>query len=45
MIYSDYAIQSLVKDWIYVEMTDNLERRISQHQKGQSKSTAPYTPF
>ena len=26
-------------------MTTNFERRYSQHQKGQSKSTAPYKPF
>ena len=26
-------------------MTNNLERRLYQHQHGQSRSTAPYRPF
>ena len=26
-------------------MTDNLQRRISQHQNGENATTAPYRPF
>ncbi|MBQ4818621.1 GIY-YIG nuclease family protein [Aquimarina sp. MMG016] len=40
-----YALLSEVKDWIYVGMTDNLDRRVLQHNKGYNKSTAPYRPF
>ncbi|WP_378176748.1 GIY-YIG nuclease family protein [Aquimarina sp. SS2-1] len=40
-----YVIKSQIKNWIYVGMTNNLERRIAQHNKGQNKSTNPYKPF
>lgn len=45
MIYYVYVLKSKTKNWIYVGMTDNIERRMSQHQNGYSKSTAPYRPF
>ncbi len=44
-MYFVYAIKSLVKEWIYVGMTSNLERRLSQHNLGHNKSTKPYSPF
>jgi putative endonuclease len=44
-MYYVYAIKSLIKDWIYVGITDNLERRLNQHNKGQNRSTKPYIPF
>jgi putative endonuclease len=40
-----YAISSLVKNYIYVGLTDNLDRRINQHNRGYSKTTKPYLPF
>jgi putative endonuclease len=44
-MYNVYAIKSINKSWIYVGMTDNLNRRILQHQTGANKSTKPYLPF
>ena len=44
MIYV-YAIKSKVADYIYVGMTNNLERRIREHNNGYSYATKPYAPF
>jgi len=44
-MYYVYAIKSSQKDWLYVGITNNLERRLSQHNKGYNKSTKPYIPF
>jgi len=44
MIYV-YAINSKERNYIYVGMTDNVERRVAQHQKGYEKTTKPYRPF
>ncbi|PWN05755.1 GIY-YIG nuclease family protein [Rhodohalobacter mucosus] len=40
-----YAIKSLNRNYIYVGMTDELERRLDQHQNGYEKTTRPYRPF
>ncbi|MGC4022924.1 MAG: GIY-YIG nuclease family protein [Cyclobacteriaceae bacterium] len=40
-----YAIRSKVKNYIYVGLTENLERRISQHNSGYERTTRPYLPF
>jgi putative endonuclease len=45
IMYTVYAIKSGKKDWIYVGMTENLERRLQQHNKGYNTSTKPYAPF
>ena len=44
-MYYVYAIKSVHRDYIYVGLTDNLTRRLDQHQRGQNKTTAPYRPF
>jgi putative endonuclease len=44
MIYV-YAIKSMLFDYIYVGMTNNLERRINEHNNGQNRSTKAYKPF
>ena len=44
MIYV-YAIKSKVKNYIYVGMTNNLDRRIMEHNNGENKSTKAYKPF
>ena len=36
---------SLTKIYIYVGMTNNLERRIYEHNKGENRSTKAYKPF
>ena len=40
-----YAISSCEKKYIYVGMTNNLTRRLHQHNSGYSRSTKPYAPF
>jgi putative endonuclease len=40
-----YCLKSLVKDYIYVGQTNNLERRFLQHNKGQERTTRFYRPF
>ena len=44
-MYYVYAIKSLNKNYLYVGITNNLERRISQHNLGREKTTKPYSPF
>lgn len=40
-----YAIKSTVRNYIYVGLTNNLNRRIEEHNKGQNRSTKAYLPF
>jgi len=45
MMFYVYAIKSESKNYIYVGLTDNLERRLSEHNSGKNKTTKPYRPF
>ena len=40
-----YAIKSISHNYIYVGITDNPERRIAYHNKGDNKTTRAYAPF
>jgi len=40
-----YAIISEVRNWLYIGQTNNLERRLHEHNSGLNKSTKPYKPF
>ncbi len=40
-----YAIKSLVKNYIYVGLTNMVDRRVSEHNKGKNRSTKAYIPF
>jgi putative endonuclease len=44
-MYFTYAIKSLNKNYIYIGISDNPQRRINQHNKGYNKTTKPYKPF
>ena len=44
-MFTVYALKSLNRNYIYVGMTSDLERRFHQHQSGQNKTTKPYLPF
>jgi putative endonuclease len=44
-MYYVYAISSLERNYIYVGLTDNIERRLSEHNTGKNKTTKPYSPF
>ena len=45
MSYTVYAIKSISRNYIYVWLTDNIERRLYQHNIWKSKTTKPYAPF
>jgi len=40
-----YVIKSKEKKFRYVGITNNIKRRIAEHNSGKNKSTAPYYPF
>lgn len=40
-----YAIKSLVRNYIYIWLTNNIKRRINEHNSGRNKTTKPYKPF
>jgi len=40
-----YAISSLHRKYIYVGLTNDLDRRFKQHNTGQNPTTKPYLPF
>jgi putative endonuclease len=40
-----YAVASIGRNYIYVGLTDNLERRLLQHNRGWNPTTKPYSPF
>ena len=40
-----YALKSVERNYIYVGMTNNLKRRINEHNQGYNKTTKPYKPF
>jgi len=44
-MYYVYALSSTTRNYIYVGLTDNIQRRINQHNAGKSKTTKPYRPF
>ena len=44
-MYYVYALSSLTRKYIYVGLTNSLERRVKQHQNGREQTTAPYRPF
>ena len=44
-MYYVYVLVSDIRPYIYVGISDNPERRISQHNLGYNKTTKPYRPF
>ena len=44
-MYYVYTLDSLIRNYIYVGITNNIERRINEHQTGRNKTTKPYRPF
>ena len=43
-MYFVYALKSLGRNYIYVGLTDNVERRFGEHQSGNNKTTKAYRP-
>ena len=44
-MYYLYIIESSQKKWFYVGITNNVDGRLSHHNKGSNKSTKPYRPY
>ncbi len=44
-MYVVYVIQSINHDFTYVGLTNNLERRLKQHNRKQANATKPYAPY
>ncbi|HVV39303.1 MAG TPA: GIY-YIG nuclease family protein [Candidatus Paceibacterota bacterium] len=44
-MYYVYAIKSSLRNYLYVGLTADIERRLSEHNKGRNKTTRPYRPF
>jgi len=40
-----YALKSIHRNYIYVGMTNDFNRRFNQHHRGNNKTTKPYSPF
>jgi len=40
-----YALSGDVRDYIYVGLTTDLERRVGQHNSGKERTTKAYRPF
>ena len=40
-----YAISSVVRNYIYVGMTKDVDARLARHNKDREKITKPYAPF
>ena len=45
MSYYVYVLKSLNSDYTYTWMTNNLERRLSEHNQWKTKSNKSYAPF
>lgn len=44
-MYYVYALKSRKRNYIYVGMTNDIDRRVKQHEDGKSRTTKPYRPF
>ncbi|MCX2718868.1 GIY-YIG nuclease family protein [Lentiprolixibacter aurantiacus] len=40
-----YAIRSIHRKYIYVGITNNIVRRLKEHNKGYNKKTKAYSPY
>jgi putative endonuclease len=45
MEYYVYVLKSCNRQYRYIGISDNVERRIQQHNKGYNRTTKPYAPF
>ena len=44
-MWTVYALKSQQRNYIYVGLTNNLNRRVREHNLGYNKTTKPYLPF
>ena len=45
VMFTVYAISSLTKNYIYVGLTGDIEKRFNNHNTGKERTTKPYMPF
>ena len=43
--YTVYVLRSLRNGWFYIGMTDDLDRRVREHNRGYNRSTKGKGPF
>ena len=44
-MYFVYCLRSKISNWHYIGLTDNVDRRINEHEYGWVKKTRNYRPF
>jgi len=44
-MFYNYILQSLKNNNLYIGYTNNLQKRLKEHNQGLSKSTKPYRPW
>ena len=44
-MYYIYILKSHNKNWHYVGMTENVQKRLAEHNSGITPSTKPFAPF
>jgi len=44
-MYYVYVLKSTTRNYLYVGLTNNVERRLKEHNAGYNKTTKPYFPF
>ncbi|MDD3297017.1 MAG: GIY-YIG nuclease family protein [Candidatus Omnitrophica bacterium] len=45
MKYVVYAIKSIARNYTYIGLTNDITRRLAQHNSGKERTTKPYAPF
>lgn len=40
-----YVLQSIQSGWLYIGVTDTIDRRIKEHNNGKVRSTKSYRPY
>jgi putative endonuclease len=44
-MYYVYVIKSTTRNYLYVGLTNSVDRRLKEHNAGYNKTTKPYSPF
>ena len=44
-MYYVYAIRSETRNYTYIGLSDDVNRRLEEHNSGKNKTTKPYRPF
>jgi len=44
-MYHIYIIKSQSRNYVYIGISDNVNRRLKEHDLGSNKTTKPYKPF